>query len=382
MQLGSVDTRQQLLREGVAALQQGRASEARVRFEAAIREGRNDPGIWLLLAVSCRAGRDHQAEEQALDRLLALDPQSVRGLIMKGDCRAGAGDERVAVNLYKNALRIADGQTLSQADVSELRRIEERARELDAKFAASLEQMLAEMGFGPGRRSPRFEQSLDIMAGRKQVYYQAPTGFYFPGLAQTQFFDTSDFDWVPAVEARTDAIRAELRVVLGDGLDGFRPYIRSGEGQPRHHPLLDKRDWSALFLCENGRRYDDAIARCPQTWAAVQTAPQAWIEGCSPTIMFSLLRAGARIPAHTGVNNTRLTCHLPLIVPPGCAFRVGNEVRQWEEGRLMIFDDSIEHEAWNESGEDRVVLIFDIERADMSEQERREVAALYSIAIA
>lgn len=229
MQFGSFDTRQQLVREGVAALQQGRASEARARFEAAIREGRNDSATWLLLALACRTGRDHVAEEQALDRLLALDPQSVRGLIMKGDCRAGAGDERVAVDFYKNALRIADGQTLSQADVSELRRIEQRARALDSKFAASLEQMLAEMGLGPGRRSARFEQSLDIMAGRKQVYYQAPTGYYFPGLAQTQFFDTSDFHWAPAVEGRTDSIRAELRALLADGLDGFRPYIRSGE---------------------------------------------------------------------------------------------------------------------------------------------------------
>ena len=60
------------------------------------------------------------------------------------------------------------------------------------------------------------------------------------------------------------------------------------------------------------------------------------------------------------MQNTRLTCHLPLIVPPGCGFRVGNEVREWVEGKLLVFDDTIEHEAWNDSGEDRVVLIFDI----------------------
>jgi aspartyl/asparaginyl beta-hydroxylase (cupin superfamily) len=94
--------------------------------------------------------------------------------------------------------------------------------------------------------------------------------------------------------------------------------------------------------------------------------------------MFSLLRPGARIAAHTGMFNTRLVCHLPLIVPPGCAFRVGNEVRQWEEGKILIFDDTIEHEAWNEGSQDRVVLIFDIWRPELSEQERREVAAFLS----
>jgi aspartyl/asparaginyl beta-hydroxylase (cupin superfamily) len=108
----------------------------------------------------------------------------------------------------------------------------------------------------------------------------------------------------------------------------------------------------------------------------VQEAPLPRITN-SPTIMFSLLRAGARIAPHTGTHNARLICHLPLIVPPECGFRVGNEVRQWEEGKLLIFDDTIEHEAWNDSAQDRVVLIFDIWRPELSEQERREIAALF-----
>jgi aspartyl/asparaginyl beta-hydroxylase (cupin superfamily) len=76
--------------------------------------------------------------------------------------------------------------------------------------------------------------------------------------------------------------------------------------------------------------------------------------------------------------NCRLICHLPLIVPPDCRFRVGNEVREWEEGKLLIFDDTIEHEAWNESDEDRIVLIFDIWRPELTEQERFELTALFS----
>ena len=91
----------------------------------------------------------------------------------------------------------------------------------------------------------------------------------------------------------------------------------------------------------------------------------------------ALLRAGARIQPHNGQFNTRLTCHLPLIVPSGCRFRVGNEVREWERGKLLIFDDSIEHEAWNQSSEDRFILIFDIWRPELSEQERREVTAYF-----
>jgi aspartyl/asparaginyl beta-hydroxylase (cupin superfamily) len=94
--------------------------------------------------------------------------------------------------------------------------------------------------------------------------------------------------------------------------------------------------------------------------------------------MFSLLRAGARIPPHTGTHNARLICHLPLLVPRDCGFRVGNEVRTWEEGKLLIFDDTIEHEAWNNSDQDRVVLIFDIWRPELTEQEKREIEVFFA----
>jgi aspartyl/asparaginyl beta-hydroxylase (cupin superfamily) len=208
---------------------------------------------------------------------------------------------------------------------------------------------------------------------------QEPTGYYFPGLPQIQFYDREAFGWVPLVEAAAADVRQEIETLLKAGTKGFRPYLQGESNRPRldDNHLLDNPDWSALFLCENGRLFDETIARCTRTWQAVQAAPLPQIAN-SPTVMFSLLRPGAWIAPHTGTLNTRLICHLPLIVPPNCRFRVGNEVREWEEGKLIIFDDTIEHEAWNDSSEDRVVLIFDIWRPELSEQERREVAAFVS----
>ena len=142
--------------------------------------------------------------------------------------------------------------------------------------------------------------------------------------------------------------------------------------------MLGNKDWSVLPLCENGWLDPKVTDQCPRTWEAVMQAPLPRVSGWGPTVLFSLLKAGARIAPHTGMFNTRLICHLPLIVPQGCRFRVGNEVREWEEGKLMIFDDTIEHEAWNDSGEDRVVLIFDIWRPELSERERTELTALFS----
>ena len=83
-----------------------------------------------------------------------------------------------------------------------------------------------------------------------------------------------------------------------------------------------------------------------------------------------MLKPHTRIPPHTGVTNTRAIVHLPLIVPPGCGFRVGGETREWQEGTAFAFDDTIEHEAWNDSDELRAVLIFDVWNPHMTAGDR------------
>lgn len=378
MQLSNQDI-QRLVNDGVAALRQRRFDEARGKLEQVTGAGIANAQVWLALATACRGQEDSSAEEKALDRLLELDPQSVPGLILKADCRARAEDDRNASSLYKKAIRLASGQAVPPSLAPELERAEAMIAELEARHAAHLEQALVAQGLPPGERSTRFQHSIDIMAGRRHIYLQEPTAYYFPELPQIQFYDTAAFDWAPALEAATEAIRTELVEAMATQMGEFRPYVRSEAHRPRYHPLLDKTDWSALFFCENGKRFEEMIARCPRTWEAVQGAPLPWVEATTPTVMFSLLRRNTRIPAHTGMLNTRLICHLPLIVPPGCGFRVGNETREWQEGKLLVFDDTIEHEAWNEGGEDRVVLIFDIWRPELSEAERREVATLFSI---
>jgi aspartyl/asparaginyl beta-hydroxylase (cupin superfamily) len=378
MQLSNEDAIK-LAREGFEALQQGRPAQARQCFERITATGQANVQIWLLLATACNAQNDLEGEEAALDRLLALEPRFVRGQILKADCRTKAGDERSALHFYESALLNAAEQEVPDALVPDLRRAEAVVAQWRARIDGEREARLIANGLPPAERSARFQQSIDILAGRKQIYLQQPSAYFFPGLPQTQFFERADFDWAPRIESATDAIREELNGLLADGRDGFKPYLHHDPNRPRmgDRQLLDSPDWSALFLCENGLRDEAAIARCPHTWEAVQAAPGVTMAN-SPTIMFSLLRPGARIAPHVGMFNTRLVCHLPLVVPPACGFRVGNEVREWEEGRLIIFDDTIEHEAWNDSDRDRVVLIFDIWRPELSARERREVAALFS----
>jgi len=215
------------------------------------------------------------------------------------------------------------------------------------------------------------------MTGKKRIYYQQPQHYYFPELPQIQFYERAMFPWLDTVEAATEDIRAELLGVLQQP-NAFTPYVESHQNRPNIDATgtIDNPDWSAFFLWKNGEIVPENAARCPRTLEALKDVPFCRIAGRSPSILFSLLRPGAKIPPHTGMINTRLICHLPLIVPGQCRFRVGNDTRDWVEGKAWLFDDTIEHEAWNGSDKLRVVLIFDVWRPELTEEERRLVAAM------
>ena len=110
--------------------------------------------------------------------------------------------------------------------------------------------------------------------------------------------------------------------------------------------------WSAFHFYEKGQPIAERCSRAPATMAVLSRLPQAQVPLRSPSALFSVLQPHTRIPPHTGVANFRLVVHLPLIVPPGCGFRVGGETREWRIGEAWVFDDTIEHEAWNDSDAD------------------------------
>jgi aspartyl/asparaginyl beta-hydroxylase (cupin superfamily) len=156
------------------------------------------------------------------------------------------------------------------------------------------------------------------------------------------------------------------------------PYVQYDDHQPldQWRPLNKSSDWTAIHLLQNGRRIAANAEHCPRTMALLESIDQPAITGAGPNAMFSLLAPQTAIPPHVGVNNTRLVCHLPLIVPDGCWFRVGAETRYWQRGEAFVFDDTIEHEAENPSVQLRVIFIFDVWHPDLSAVERAAVTAL------
>jgi aspartate beta-hydroxylase len=215
--------------------------------------------------------------------------------------------------------------------------------------------------------------------GRRRVYANECHGLHYPFLPADEYFDRDHFPWLGEVEAQTDVIRDELLALLAAGNEGMVPYVRQepGTAENKWTALDQSPDWSAFFLWKHGVRQEEACALCPQTAALLDTLPMSNIPGRSPSVFFSLLRPGAHIPPHTGVTNVRSIVHLPLIVPPECAFRVGGETRSWEEGQAFVFDDTIEHEAWNKSDALRAVLIFDVWNPHLSQSEREMLRGLF-----
>ncbi|MGH8204373.1 MAG: aspartyl/asparaginyl beta-hydroxylase domain-containing protein, partial [Steroidobacteraceae bacterium] len=127
---------------------------------------------------------------------------------------------------------------------------------------------------------------------------------------------------------------------------------------------------------EKGLAIEERCARAPATMAAILRLPQAEVDLRSPTAMFSVLKPKTRIPPHTGIANFRLVVHLPLVLPAGCGFRVGGETREWRMGEAWVFDDTIEHEAWNDSDETRIILICDVWSPRLSPEERSAIRSV------
>jgi aspartate beta-hydroxylase len=194
-------------------------------------------------------------------------------------------------------------------------------------------------------------------------------------LPALEFYPREEFPWLATLEAGTKVVREEFERVFTEDQASLQPYIAYPDGVPldQWRELNRSRKWSAYYLWRDGQPVDANVARCPRTAELLRAAPMHDVPGHAPTAFFSILDAGAHIPAHTGVTNSRVIVHLPLVLPGACRFRVGSQTREWRLGEAWVFDDTIEHEAWNDSAAPRAILIFDIWNPFLTAAERAVV---------
>jgi aspartyl/asparaginyl beta-hydroxylase (cupin superfamily) len=181
--------------------------------------------------------------------------------------------------------------------------------------------------------------------------------FYIPGVPARTFYDPAEFEFTKVLEDEYPVIKGELMQLLSRGGAGFKGYINEDSGRLA--------GWNTFNFFFYGKKFEENCALCPKTAAILESLPRFEKDH----IMFSALNPHARIPQHVGPMNGILRAHLGLVVPQGCYIRVGPDQRSWQEGKVMVFDDSFEHEVWNHSDQVRIVLFINFWHPCFSDQE-------------
>jgi aspartate beta-hydroxylase len=358
---------------GMVALAQQDFERAKSLFTRAVASDADQPALWLNVATACRGLSDDDGERAALDAVLNIDRLDFIAQLRMAELCERTNDVTAAALGWHNVVQMAVQIEPRPPRVEEaLARGRAFLAAHNARTAAIIDEALGPRLTAMGSAARRFSACVDHGVGRRAIYRNECAGVYFPFLPADEFFDRAHFPWLADIEAKTDVIRKEALALFARGGDAIRPYVRMESGGPETiwSNLDNSFDWSAIFLWEYGERNDTVCALCPETAAALERLPQNHVPGKAPSAFFSILKPRTHIPAHTGVTNTRAIIHLPLVVPPGCRFRVGGEMREWREGEAFAFDDTIQHEAWNDSDQVRIVLIFDVWNPHLTSEEQ------------
>jgi aspartyl/asparaginyl beta-hydroxylase (cupin superfamily) len=366
----------QLERQADQAAAAGQFAAARSLLERAVESDGANAALWVKLSAMAKAAGDLKGALSAIDRALAISPLDFssllsRALILEALGDPGAGEE------FGNALaQLGPDEAVPPPWQAAVAHARERSDEHRARMEAWLTSSLP--GEMPRSTRTRAERLISNISRRTRHFHQEPTTFHYPGVPEIEFHDRELFPGLEELEGHTASIRAEFDALIAAEAAEMVPYIQYPERVPlRQWKELNRNPkWSAIHLLRNGERVEANARHCPHTMAAVARLPQPLVKGASPNAMFSLLAPRTRIPPHTGVANTRLVCHLPLIVPPNCGFRCGATTVEWRIGESFVFDDTIEHEAWNDSDELRVVLIVDLWAPALTESDRAAIAAV------
>jgi len=331
-------------------------------------------------SVALRLQGDFVGSIALIDRALSMQPYDFVALLAKGALLEKIGRGKAAADVYRNALKIAPVRDRCPPAI--LKQLDYASEFVRAHAQALRDHMLAEVAGLRGQVDPetldRFDEGLEIYAGLKSAPKQEPILLNYPRLPAIPFYDRARFPWLEELEAATAMIQGELTALVETDLDRFAPYIQYPPEAPVNQwgDLNHSLKWSSLFLWKDGAKQDDVCTRCPGTTALLESLPMARQDDFAPTAVFSALQPHTHIPPHTGSANVRLLCHLPLILPGPARFRVGNTTRDWKMGQAWIFDDTIEHEAWNDADSLRVILIFDVWNPYLAESEKALITAM------
>lgn len=328
---------------GSALLALGRNDDALAHLDQALAlaEDYHDARCNRGLALTA-LGRGAEAIE-CLHALLAAEPAHVQGRLALARALAAADRHREALVQCRNAISL------------------EPAR------ADRVQEILTAFGKAHPQQAQAGMQRLNRYIGSFLTNHAAARMGMYPGLEARPFHDPAAFAGARALAAGSDLVRAEIEALAGS------------EFQPEAENLMEKGAWDVFLFYERGRKNEENCARCPTITRIIESHDTVLTQ--AGLLYVSKLSPGTHIRPHRGPTNVRLRCHLGVRIPEGdCGLRVGGETRRWRQGECLVFDDSLEHEAWNHTGEPRIVLIIDFWHPDLTPAEIAFLEGLHRFA--
>ena len=411
-----------MLTEAQRLLREGRTAEAERAFEAQLVRSPDD--VEALIVVALAALRDAKPARAGtlLEHAVRIAPGNAVAFHQLGRAQEAAGNLPAAVASMAEAVRLRpdyhvarlhyaallersgdverstlqfaralrDAQAVGQwtnaatTHASLRQPVEQAVRLVRARRRALLIHVSEKLASRHGSEAlSRVEKCLRVYLGEEPATYpdprQRPGFLYFPDLPARPYLERRELPWIGPLEEQTAAIREELLKLLPSAEGRERVFSDAQvEGQNLRGADAPP-SWNGYYLYRHGKRRAENCAGCPATSAAIDRLPMSQVRDHAPEVLFSVFTAGTHLLPHRGVTNTRVVGHLPLIVPADCALKVGGEIHVWEEGRVVVFDDTYEHEAWNRSKQTRVVLIFDVWNPHLTEVEREAVTDLVEL---
>ncbi|XP_074755003.1 aspartyl/asparaginyl beta-hydroxylase isoform X1 [Athene noctua] len=316
-----------------------------------------------------------------LQKLVQLFPSDTS---FKNDLGVGyllIGDNSNAKKVYEEVLSLAPNDGFAKVHYGFILKAENKIAESIPYLKEGLES--GDPGTNDGRFYFHLGDALQRM-GDKEAYKWYELGYqrgHFASVWQRSLYNVKGLKAQPWWTARetgyTELVKSlekNWKLIRDEGLavmDKKRSLFL-----PEDENLREKGDWSQFTLWQQGRKNENACKSVPKTCTLLERFPEA--TGCRRgQIKYSIMHPGTHVWPHTGPTNCRLRMHLGLVIPKeGCRIRCAQENRTWEEGKVLIFDDSFEHEVWQDAENYRLIFIVDVWHPELTAQQRRTLPAI------
>ncbi|XP_048638971.1 aspartyl/asparaginyl beta-hydroxylase isoform X2 [Marmota marmota marmota] len=316
-----------------------------------------------------------------LQRLVQLFPNDTS---LKNDLGVGyllIGDNDNAKKVYEEVLNVTPNDGFAKVHYGFILKAQN-------KIAESIPYLKEGIESGdPGTDDGRFYFHLgDAMqrVGNKEAYKWYELGHkrgHFASIWQRSLYNVNGLRaqpwWTPRETGYTELVKTlerNWKLIRDEGLAVMDK--AKGLFLPEDENLREKGDWSQFTLWQQGRKNENACKGAPKTCTLLEKFPET--TGCRRgQIKYSIMHPGTHVWPHTGPTNCRLRMHLGLVIPKeGCKIRCANETKTWEEGKVLIFDDSFEHEVWQDASSFRLIFIVDVWHPELTPQQRRSLPAI------